>query len=79
MLKMSRNSLGEYNKSCSALHQKSSKIEFAIFRIFYDFLGILQFQQNLFTAEVTLCTGAPRKIQNLTKTPLVHGKYPRTN
>jgi hypothetical protein len=31
MSNISRNSLGEYNKSCSAPHQGSSKIEFAIF------------------------------------------------
>jgi hypothetical protein len=42
MSKISRNSLGEYNKSCSAPDQESSKIEFEIFRIFYDFLEILQ-------------------------------------
>jgi hypothetical protein len=42
MPKISRNSLGEYNKSCSAPHQESSKIEFEIFRIFYDFLENLQ-------------------------------------
>jgi hypothetical protein len=35
-------SLHKYNKSCSATHQESSKNEFAIFRIFYDFLEILQ-------------------------------------
>jgi hypothetical protein len=42
MPKISRNSLGEYNKSCSVTHQESRKIEFAFFRIFYDFLEILQ-------------------------------------
>jgi hypothetical protein len=42
MLKLSRNSLGENNKSCSTPHQESSKIEFAIFPIFYNFLEILQ-------------------------------------
>jgi hypothetical protein len=42
MSKISRNGLGEYKKSCSAPHQESSKIEFTIFRIFYDFLEILQ-------------------------------------
>jgi hypothetical protein len=42
MPKISRKSLGEYNKCCNAPHQESSKIMFAIFRIFYDFLGILQ-------------------------------------
>jgi hypothetical protein len=40
MPKILENILGEYNKSCSAPHQESSKIEFAIFRIFYDFLEI---------------------------------------
>jgi hypothetical protein len=47
MLKISRNSLGEYNKSCSAPHQESSEIELAIFRIFYDFLEILQVSANV--------------------------------
>jgi hypothetical protein len=47
MPKLLRNSLGEYNKSCSAPHQESSKIEFAIFRIFYDFLESLQVSANV--------------------------------
>jgi hypothetical protein len=47
MLKISRNSLGEYNKSCSTPHQESRKIEFVIFRIFYDFLEILQVLANV--------------------------------
>jgi hypothetical protein len=42
MPKISTNNLGEYNKSCSAPHPESSKIEFTIFWIFYDCLGILQ-------------------------------------
>jgi hypothetical protein len=42
MPKISRNILGEYNKSCSTHHKESSKIQFAIFRIFYDFLENLQ-------------------------------------
>jgi hypothetical protein len=42
MPKISRNNLGEYNKSCSAPNQKSRKIVFAIFRIVYDFLESLQ-------------------------------------
>jgi hypothetical protein len=42
MPKLSRNSLCEYNKSCSAQLKESSKIELAFFRIFYDFLEILQ-------------------------------------
>jgi hypothetical protein len=42
MPKILGNSLGEYNKSCSASHQEFSKIEFAIFQILYDFLKILQ-------------------------------------
>jgi hypothetical protein len=36
------NNLEKYNKSCSSPHQESSKIEFAFFTIFYDFLEILQ-------------------------------------
>jgi hypothetical protein len=47
MPKLSRNSIGEYNKSCSAPHQESSTIEFAIFHIFYDFLEILQVSANV--------------------------------
>jgi hypothetical protein len=42
MLKISRIRPCEYNKSCSILHNKSNKIGFAFFRIFYDFLRILQ-------------------------------------
>jgi hypothetical protein len=42
MPKILGNNLGEYNKSCSDPHQESRQIEFAIFRVFYDFLEILQ-------------------------------------
>jgi hypothetical protein len=42
MPKILGTSLGEYNKSCSAPHQESSKIEFAIVRIVYKFLENLQ-------------------------------------
>jgi hypothetical protein len=42
MPKLSRNSLGVYNKSGGAPHQESRKTESAIFRIFYDFLENLQ-------------------------------------
>jgi hypothetical protein len=42
MQKLSGNSLDKFNKSCRALHEKCNKIEFAFFRFFYDFLGILQ-------------------------------------
>jgi hypothetical protein len=42
MPKVLGSSLGEYNKSCSAHHQESIQIEFAIFRFFYDFLENLQ-------------------------------------
>jgi hypothetical protein len=42
MPKISRNSLGEYNKSCSTPQLEPSKIEFAIFRILYNFLENLQ-------------------------------------
>jgi hypothetical protein len=42
MPKISGNNLYKFNKSCSSLHQKSTKIEFAFIRMFYDFLEILQ-------------------------------------
>jgi hypothetical protein len=42
MPKILGNSLDKFNKSCSALHQESKKIEFTFFRFFYDFLDILQ-------------------------------------
>jgi hypothetical protein len=42
MPKLFGTSLDKYNKSCRAPHQESSKIEFAFFQIFYDFLEILQ-------------------------------------
>jgi hypothetical protein len=42
MLKISRISPCEYNKSCSIIHSESNKIGLAFFWIFYDFLSILQ-------------------------------------
>jgi hypothetical protein len=42
MPKISGNNLEKFNKSCSTLHQKSSKIEFAFFWFLYNFLEILQ-------------------------------------
>jgi hypothetical protein len=42
MLKMLRNRLGEYNKSCSTFHQESNKIWFGFSQFFCDFLGNLQ-------------------------------------
>jgi hypothetical protein len=42
MPKISRDWLGEYNKSCSIIHNHSNKIEFAFCWFFYDFLEILQ-------------------------------------
>jgi hypothetical protein len=46
MLKISRITPCEYNKSCSARHHESNKIGFAFFWIFYDFLEILQVSAN---------------------------------
>jgi hypothetical protein len=46
MPKISGNSLDKFNKRCSALHQESNTIEFAIFQFFYDFLEILQESAN---------------------------------
>jgi hypothetical protein len=42
MPKIPGNGVVKFNKSCSALHEESNKIEFAFFRCFYDFLEILQ-------------------------------------
>jgi hypothetical protein len=42
MPKIFGNDLDKFNKSCSAHHQESSKIEFAFLLLFYDFLEILQ-------------------------------------
>jgi hypothetical protein len=42
MPKTLENYLDKYNKSCSALHQESTKIEFAFFLFFYNFLENLQ-------------------------------------
>jgi hypothetical protein len=47
MPKISGNSLDKFNRSCSTLHQESNKIEFAIFRFFYDFLEVLQESANV--------------------------------
>jgi hypothetical protein len=48
MQNLSGNSLDKFNKSCSALHQESRKIEFAFFQFFYDVLGILQDSAKVF-------------------------------
>jgi hypothetical protein len=42
MQKLSGNSSGKSNKGCSTSHQESNKIGFAFFKIFYNFLCILQ-------------------------------------
>jgi hypothetical protein len=42
MQKLSGNSSGKNNKSCSVFHNEFNKIEFAVFWIFYDFLRNLQ-------------------------------------
>jgi hypothetical protein len=42
MLKLSRNRLGEYNKSCSTPHLESRKNGFSVFWVSYDFLENLQ-------------------------------------
>jgi hypothetical protein len=38
MQKLSGNSPDKFNKTCSSLHQETSKTEFAFFLLFYDFL-----------------------------------------
>jgi hypothetical protein len=52
MQKLPGNSLDKFNKSCSALHQESRKIEFAFFLLFYDFLEILQDSAKSFYTRV---------------------------
>jgi hypothetical protein len=47
MPKIPENSIDKFNKSCSTLHREPSKIEFAFFRFFYDFLEILQDSANV--------------------------------
>jgi hypothetical protein len=46
MLKISRNTLGEYNRSCSCPHQEPREIGFAFFCFSYDFLENLQDSAN---------------------------------
>jgi hypothetical protein len=43
-----------------------------------NFYAFYKFQLTLFTIGDSLCTGTPRKFQNFTNTPPVHGKHPRT-
>jgi hypothetical protein len=58
MLKISRIRTCENNKSCSIFNHKSNKIGFAIFRILYNFLHILQVSAKLH--HYRRCTLAPR-------------------
>jgi hypothetical protein len=62
MLKISRNRLVEYNKSCRAFHQKSNKIGFAFFIFFYDFLGILQVSAKALTLFKKQLTSSPLEL-----------------
>jgi hypothetical protein len=78
MPKISRNNLGEYNKSCSAPHRKSSKIDFAIFWFFYDFVENLQDSAiSLWLLKFPFCTRTPRSFPTFTTIPLVCTKHPR--
>jgi hypothetical protein len=62
MPKISTNWLGEYNKSCSTLHQESNKTGFAFFWFFYDFLENLQDSVKTATLFKTqFCEQAPEK------------------
>jgi hypothetical protein len=64
MLKISRNILCEYNKRCSAPHQESSKIGFAIFQFSYKFLGIFQVSAiTLFLLKFPFCTEDPTRTE----------------
>jgi hypothetical protein len=61
MPKISGNSLEKFNKSCITLHQESSKIKFAYFRVFHDFLEILQ--ESAIWLHYWRCTFTPRTLQ----------------
>jgi hypothetical protein len=61
MPKIFGNSLGEYNKSCSAPHQESRKIEFAFSDVSTIFLRIFKIQQIEYTSEDTLLHRGPYK------------------
>jgi hypothetical protein len=61
MLKISGNNLDKFNKSCSALHQKYKKIDFAFFLFFYDFLEILQ--ESAIWLNYWRCTFTPGSLQ----------------
>jgi hypothetical protein len=77
MPKISRNNQGEYNKSCSSPYQESSKIDFAIFWIFYDFLGILQVSSiPHILLKLLICTGTPRSFFSFTTMPLDYTEHP---
>jgi hypothetical protein len=66
MPKISRNILGEYNKSCSAPHQESRKIEFAIFRILRFSREFTRFSKLDILLKLHFCSGTPKTSQNLT-------------
>jgi hypothetical protein len=61
MPKIPGNGVVKFNKSCSALHEESNKIEFAFFRCFYDFLEILQ--ESEIWLNYWRCTFQPRPLE----------------
>jgi hypothetical protein len=61
VLKISRNGLGEYNKSCSSPHQESRKIKFAFVWFSYDFLENLQ--DSAIWIYYWRCAYAPRPLE----------------
>jgi hypothetical protein len=73
MPKISGNSLDKFNKSCSALHQESNKIEFAFFRFFLRFSkDFTRIGKSVLLLKVPFCSEVPRTFPTLIDMPLVH-------
>jgi hypothetical protein len=74
MQQLSGKSIDKFYNSCTVFHQESNKIEIAFFRIFYNFLCILQepaIDPTLFKKQ--LYTEVPAGLDSLTNMPSVHG------
>jgi hypothetical protein len=79
MLKISGNRLGEYNKSCRIFTKNPTKLSLHFLNFLQFYMDFRKFSNSQLLLKIHFCTGVLRKIQNLTNTPLVHEKHPRTN
>jgi hypothetical protein len=80
MSQISGNSLDKFNKSCSALHQESNKIDFAFFLIFLRFSrDFTRISKVTLLLKMHLCNEVPRTFPTITNMPRDRTKHPGRN